>query len=77
VAKMHRTRNVRKKQKYTSSEGLYIYFFSLPPPDLPTLQDCHELTSKRRRRELREQQAAALQNLLPKSSAQPLSTVDP
>jgi len=45
---------------------------TLPPPDLPTSQDCHELTSKRRRRELREQQAA-LQNL-PK--APPLSNVD-
>ncbi|KAG5666400.1 hypothetical protein PVAND_014429 [Polypedilum vanderplanki] len=40
---------------------------TLPPPDLPTFQDCHELTSKRRRREMREQ-AAALQNLPPKSS---------
>jgi hypothetical protein len=46
--------------------------YRLPPPDLPRTQDCHELTSKRRRRELREQQAAALQNMLPKSSVPPL-----
>lgn len=26
------------------------------PPELPTWQDCHELWSKKRRRQLREQQ---------------------
>ncbi|XP_026688610.1 cyclin-dependent kinase 12-like [Diaphorina citri] len=36
---------------------------SMPPPQLPTWQDCHELWSKKRRRQLRgdpmEMQAAA------------------
>uniref|UniRef100_A0A2M3Z1G4 Cyclin-dependent kinase 12 n=1 Tax=Anopheles braziliensis TaxID=58242 RepID=A0A2M3Z1G4_9DIPT len=36
----------------------------LTPPKLPTWQDCHELWSKKRRRQLREQQEAA-QNLPP------------
>uniref|UniRef100_A0A2M4A8T8 Cyclin-dependent kinase 12 n=1 Tax=Anopheles triannulatus TaxID=58253 RepID=A0A2M4A8T8_9DIPT len=36
----------------------------LTPPQLPTWQDCHELWSKKRRRQLREQQEAA-QNLPP------------
>ncbi|EDS41815.1 cdc2l5 [Culex quinquefasciatus] len=31
----------------------------LPPPQLPTWQDCHELWSKKRRRQLREQQESA------------------
>jgi len=34
----------------------------MPPPDLPTWQDCHELWSKKRRRLIREQSDAA-QNL--------------
>lgn len=36
-----------------------LYLFSLyrmPTPQLPTWQDCHELWSKKRRRQLREQQ---------------------
>ena len=36
----------------------------LPPPQLPTWQDCHELWSKNRRRQLREQQESSL-NLPP------------
>lgn len=36
----------------------------MPPPALPTWQDCHELWSKKRRRQLREQQES-LQNLPP------------
>uniref|UniRef100_A0A182NNE0 Cyclin-dependent kinase 12 n=1 Tax=Anopheles dirus TaxID=7168 RepID=A0A182NNE0_9DIPT len=36
----------------------------LPPPQLPTWQDCHELWSKKRRRQLRDQQESAL-NLPP------------
>jgi hypothetical protein len=57
---------------------IVLNIFSLPPPDLPTSQDCHELTSKRRRRELREQQAAALQSMPPKASipAIKLSSID-
>lgn len=31
----------------------------MPPPQLPTWQDCHELWSKKRRRQLREQQESA------------------
>ncbi|XP_065339359.1 cyclin-dependent kinase 12 isoform X1 [Cloeon dipterum] len=31
----------------------------LPPPQLPTWQDCHELWSKKRRRQMREQEALA------------------
>ncbi|XP_062561171.1 cyclin-dependent kinase 12 isoform X2 [Armigeres subalbatus] len=31
----------------------------MPPPKLPTWQDCHELWSKKRRRQLREQQESA------------------
>jgi hypothetical protein len=27
----------------------------MPPPELPTYQDCHELWSKKRRRQMREQ----------------------
>ena len=30
----------------------------MPAPTLPTWQDCHELWSKKRRRQLREQQEA-------------------
>jgi hypothetical protein len=30
-------------------------FFRMAPPELPTYQDCHELWSKKRRRQLREQ----------------------
>lgn len=48
--------------------NLYSFlFFSLPPPRLPLSQDCHELWSKKRRRQLREQEAeaAALQNMPP------------
>lgn len=33
-------------------------------PELPTWQDCHELWSKKRRRQLREQQES-MQNLPP------------
>jgi len=36
----------------------------MPPPDLPTWQDCHELWSKKRRRQLKEQ-AEAAQNIPP------------
>ena len=36
----------------------------MPIPELPTWQDCHELWSKKRRRQLREQQDSA-QNLPP------------
>ena len=36
----------------------------MPPPELPTWQDCHELWSKKMRRQIREQQEAA-QNLPP------------
>ncbi|XP_049811095.1 cyclin-dependent kinase 12 isoform X1 [Schistocerca nitens] len=36
----------------------------MPVPELPTWQDCHELWSKKRRRQLREQQES-LQNLPP------------
>ncbi|XP_071446876.1 cyclin-dependent kinase 12 isoform X2 [Hetaerina americana] len=36
----------------------------MPPPELPTWQDCHELWSKKRRRQMREQQEA-VQNLPP------------
>ena len=31
----------------------------MPPPDLPTWQDCHELWSKKRRRQMREQNEAS------------------
>ncbi|XP_053685042.1 cyclin-dependent kinase 12 isoform X2 [Sabethes cyaneus] len=41
----------------------------LPPPKLPTWQDCHELWSKKRRRQLREQQESAA-NLPPGKPAQ-------
>jgi cyclin-dependent kinase 12/13 len=36
----------------------------MPVPELPTWQDCHELWSKKRRRQLREQQESVL-NLPP------------
>lgn len=38
--------------------------YRMPPPELPTWQDCHELWSKKRRRQLKEQQES-LQNLPP------------
>ena len=44
--------------KYTY---LYIYaiiFFRMPVPELPTHQDCHELWSKKRRRQMREAEIA-------------------
>lgn len=31
----------------------------MPAPQLPTWQDCHELWSKKRRRQLREQQESS------------------
>lgn len=31
--------------------------FRMPTPKLPTWQDCHELWSKKRRRQLREQES--------------------
>ena len=31
----------------------------MPPPQLPAYQDCHELWSKKRRRQLREQQESS------------------
>ena len=40
---------------------LYIYaiiFFRMPVPELPTHQDCHELWSKKRRRQMREAEIA-------------------
>jgi len=33
-----------------------LYFCRMPTPQLPTWQDCHELWSKKRRRQMREQQ---------------------
>lgn len=36
----------------------------MPAPKLPTWQDCHELWSKKRRRQMREQQES-MQNLPP------------
>ena len=36
----------------------------MPAPELPTWQDCHELWSKKMRRQIREQQEA-VQNLPP------------
>ena len=33
----------------------FSFFFRMGPPELPTYQDCHELWSKKRRRQLREQ----------------------
>lgn len=39
-------------------------FIRMPVPKLPTWQDCHELWSKKRRRQIREQQES-LQNLPP------------
>lgn len=48
----------------------------LPPPQLPTWQDCHELWSKKRRRQLREQQESA-QNLPPgKPSGSTINKMD-
>ena len=44
-----------------------MYFnllYRMPPPELPTWQDCHEMWSKKRRRQLKEQQDS-LQNLPP------------
>lgn len=37
-----------------------VIVFRMPPPDLPITQDCHELWSKKRRRQIREQQEAGL-----------------
>lgn len=44
-----------------------INIFRLPAPSLPTYQDCHELWSKRRRREMRE----AAQNCVTQKSQPP------
>lgn len=40
----------------------------MPAPKLPTWQDCHELWSKKRRRQQREQESLQLQNLPGKPS---------
>ncbi|CAH0772626.1 unnamed protein product [Bemisia tabaci] len=45
-----------------------IYPDKMPPPQLPTWQDCHELWSKKRKRLLREQEIAAKQPLLKNKS---------
>lgn len=42
---------------YNSIVKLF-FLFRMPAPTLPTWQDCHELWSKKRRRQLREQQEA-------------------
>lgn len=42
---------------------LFIILCRMPAPKLPTWQDCHELWSKKRRRQQREQES--LQNLPP------------
>lgn len=32
----------------------------MPPPDLPMTQDCHEMWSKKRRKQIREQQESGV-----------------
>lgn len=48
-----------------------LFFFRMPAPKLPTWQDCHELWSKKRRRQQREQES--LQSLPP---GKPTSCID-
>lgn len=43
------------------SHGEQLHRFSCPPPTLPTWQDCHELWSKKRRRQMREQEQQQVQ----------------
>ena len=43
----------RENTKLTQS---LVLFFRMPVPQLPTHQDCHELWSKKRRRQMREAQ---------------------
>lgn len=50
---------------------VFFFSFRMPAPKLPTWQDCHELWSKKRRRQQREQES--LQNL---PSGKPNSGVD-
>lgn len=41
-----------------------FFIFRISAPELPTWQDCHELWSKKRKRQIREH-AEAMQNLPP------------
>ncbi|GAB6033576.1 Cyclin-dependent kinase 12 [Chamberlinius hualienensis] len=49
-------------RRITAEDGLKSHWLrdvhpdNMPPPELPTWQDCHEMWSKKRRRALREQQ---------------------
>lgn len=43
---------------------IYFSIFRISAPELPTWQDCHELWSKKRKRQIREQ-AESMQNLPP------------
>lgn len=55
-----------KQQNFMIILLIYLFYIisRLPPPSLPTWQDCHELWSKRRRRQLRDQQESMM-NLPP------------
>lgn len=53
-----------KCSQWLKLELLIVSLHRMPPPELPTWQDCHELWSKKRRRQLKEQQES-LQNLPP------------
>lgn len=46
------------------NQKLLNKFFRIQAPELPTWQDCHELWSKKRKRQMREQQEA-MHNLPP------------
>lgn len=47
-----------------NQEKLNYDYFRIQAPELPTWQDCHELWSKKRKRQMREQQEA-MANLPP------------
>lgn len=51
-----------EKFLFTSEIWFEMFFFRISAPELPTWQDCHELWSKKRKRQIREQ-AEAMQGL--------------
>uniref|UniRef100_A0A8D8XYQ3 Cyclin-dependent kinase 12 n=1 Tax=Cacopsylla melanoneura TaxID=428564 RepID=A0A8D8XYQ3_9HEMI len=69
----------RGKTNETSSWLKNVHPESMPPPQLPTWQDCHELWSKKRRRQLRGDPMEIAGNPLPQAnnSRPPHGAVEP
>lgn len=56
--------NCNTKELERKSNNIQFCVYRIQAPELPTWQDCHELWSKKRKRQIREQQEST-QNLPP------------